>query len=106
MDHDRARVRGCQSRDRQPFAMVGMIDHRQLRSALGAAANALPAWRAMTAKNRGLLLHRVADDIARRKPDIAQTITLENGNPLAQSEREVAMAEGPSAVVCRRGRRV
>jgi hypothetical protein len=27
MDHDRARVRDCQSRDRQPFAMVGMIDH-------------------------------------------------------------------------------
>jgi succinate-semialdehyde dehydrogenase/glutarate-semialdehyde dehydrogenase len=38
------------------------------------------------------LLHRVADELVQRKAEIARTITLENGKPLAQSEGEVGMA--------------
>jgi len=38
------------------------------------------------AKSRGLLLHKVADEVIRRKAEIARIITLENGKPLAQSE--------------------
>jgi len=76
----------------QPFATVSAIDNSQLKQALKAAEDALPAWRATTAKDRGLLLHRVADELVRRKDEIARTITLENGKPLAQSEGEVAMS--------------
>ena len=90
----------------QPFARVSTIDNSQLKDALSAAKDALPAWRAMTAKDRGLLLHRVADEIARRKAEIARTITLENGKPLAQSEGEVAMAEDHLRWFAEEGRRV
>ena len=90
----------------QPFARVSTIDNSQLKGALSAAESALPAWRAMTAKERGALLHRVADELVRRKAEIARTITLENGKPLAQSEGEVAMAEDHLRWFAEEGRRV
>ena len=90
----------------QPFARVSTIDNSQLKDALRAAQDELPSWRAKTAKDRGILLHRVADEIARRKPEIARTITLENGKPLAQSEGEVAMAEDHLRWFAEEGRRV
>lgn len=90
----------------QPFARVSTIDNSQLKSALIAAESAFPAWRAITARDRGILLHRVADEIVRRKAEIARTITLENGKPLAQSEGEVAMAEDHLRWFAEEGRRV
>ena len=39
------------------------------------------------------MLLRVADELKRRQGEIACTITLENGKPLAQSKGEVAMAK-------------
>jgi succinate-semialdehyde dehydrogenase/glutarate-semialdehyde dehydrogenase len=90
----------------QPFARVSTIDKSQLKNALSAAESALPTWRAMTARDRGVLLHRVADEIARRKAEIARTITLENGKPLAQSEGEVAMAEDHLRWFAEEGKRV
>jgi succinate-semialdehyde dehydrogenase/glutarate-semialdehyde dehydrogenase len=90
----------------QPFARVSTIDNSQLKDALRAAQDELPSWRAKTAKDRGILLHRVADEIARRKAEIARTITLENGKPLAQSEGEVAMAEDHLRWFAEEGRRV
>lgn len=90
----------------QPFAKVSTIDNSQLKDALRAAQDELPSWRAKTAKDRGILLHRVADEIARRKAEIARTITLENGKPLAQSEGEVAMAEDHLRWFAEEGRRV
>lgn len=76
----------------EPFARVSRISNAQLKSALNASEAALPAWRAITAKDRGALLHGVANELLRRKAEIARTITLENGKPLAQSEGEVAMS--------------
>ncbi len=90
----------------KPFARVSTIDNGQLKAALRAAAGALPAWRAKTAKDRGLLLHMVADEIARRKTEIARLITLENGKPLAQSEGEVSMSEDHLRWFAEEGRRV
>lgn len=90
----------------QPFARVSTIDKSQLKGALRAAETALPEWRAMTGKGRGALLHRVADEIGRRKAEIARTITLENGKPLAQSEGEVAMSEDHLRWFAEEGRRV
>ncbi len=75
------------------FAHVAAVSREQVKTALEAAQAALPAWRAMTAKERGALLHRVADEVNRRADGIAHTITLENGKPLAQSRGEVAMTE-------------
>lgn len=75
------------------FAHVSAVSREQVRTALDTAQAALPAWRATTAKERGALLHRIADEVNRRADEIAHTITLENGKPLAQSRGEVAMTE-------------
>lgn len=89
-----------------PIARVSAIDNSQLKSALRAAETASPAWRAMTARDRGALLNRVADELVRRKDEIARTITLENGKPLAQSEGEVAMSVDHLRWFAEEGRRV
>ncbi len=77
----------------QPFAQVASIQLADLQEALQSAGRAFPEWRGKTARERGILLHRVADELVRRKAEIARLITMENGKPLAQSEGEVAMAE-------------
>jgi succinate-semialdehyde dehydrogenase / glutarate-semialdehyde dehydrogenase len=77
----------------EAFARVSRVRREQVRTALEAAQASFHAWRSTTAKERGLLLHRVADELHRRQEEIARIITLENGKPLAQSRGEVAMAE-------------
>lgn len=77
----------------QVFAKVFAIDRDQMRMALDAAEASFAAWRGRTAKERGTLLHGVADALQRRRDEIARAITLENGKPLAQSKGEVDMAE-------------
>lgn len=76
----------------RPFAKVSKIDHLQMRDVLRAAEAAYGPWRARTAVERGAVLHRVADLLLERRAEIARTITMENGKPLAQSEGEVSMA--------------
>ena len=77
----------------QVFARVFAIDGEHMTLALEAAEAAFPSWRGRTAKERGALLHRVADQLKERRDEIARTITLENGKPLAQSKGEVDMSE-------------
>jgi succinate-semialdehyde dehydrogenase/glutarate-semialdehyde dehydrogenase len=77
----------------QVFARVCAIDREHMKTALDAAEAAFPSWRGQTAKERGELLHRAADRLKERRDEIARTITLENGKPLAQSKGEVDMSE-------------
>ncbi|MGH9851950.1 MAG: NAD-dependent succinate-semialdehyde dehydrogenase, partial [Blastocatellia bacterium] len=53
---------------------------------------AFQSWRKLTGKTRGLFLHAIADELENRSAEIARTMTLENGKPLAQSQTEVAFA--------------
>lgn len=87
------------------FAQVCRVNREQVRAALGTAEAALPAWRGLTAKDRGAMLHRVADAVHERQEEIARTITLENGKPLAQSKGEVAMTEDHLRWFAEEGRR-
>ncbi len=75
------------------FAHVCALGQKQIQEALSAAHEAFPRWRALTARERGRMLTGVANELQRRREDIARTITLENGKPLAQSKGEVTMAE-------------
>ncbi len=77
----------------QVFARVSSIAGEHMKLALEAAEAAFPSWRGRTAKERAALLHRVADQLKERRDEIARTITLENGKPLAQSKGEVDMSE-------------
>ena len=89
----------------ETFAHVAALQREHVRSALEGAHEALDAWRAKTAKERGAALHHVADELVKRADEIARTITLENGKPLAQSRGEVAMSEDHLRWFAEEGRR-
>ena len=74
------------------FAKASSVQQEQVRTALTIAEKAFSEWRQVSALERGNLLRKVADELIRRRSQIARTITLENGKPLAQSEGEVAMS--------------
>ncbi|NDO80138.1 succinate-semialdehyde dehydrogenase (NADP(+)) [Citrobacter sp. NCU1] len=76
-------------------ATLGRIPNmgaEEARQAVDAASQALPAWRAMTAAQRGMLLkawHRLILD---NTSALAQIMTAEQGKPLAEAEGEIAYA--------------
>ena len=89
----------------QKFASVSTLNREQVRSAFDTAQAALPAWRGITAKERGAYLNRVADEVHKRADEIARLITLENGKPMAQSKGEMAMTEDHLRWFAEEGRR-
>jgi succinate-semialdehyde dehydrogenase / glutarate-semialdehyde dehydrogenase len=64
----------------------------ETRRAIEAAARALPAWGARTAKDRAILLRRWFDLITQHEQDLAILMTAEQGKPLAESKGEIAYA--------------
>ena len=74
------------------FARVGTVGRPSVARALADAAKAWPGWRNLTGKQRGAYLFKIVEILQRRSDELARTITLENGKPLAQSRGEVAMS--------------
>jgi succinate-semialdehyde dehydrogenase / glutarate-semialdehyde dehydrogenase len=64
----------------------------ETRRAIEAAGKALPAWRALTAKERSVLLRRWFDLMMENQDDLATLMTAEQGKPLAESKGEIAYA--------------
>src|SRR6204780_2754536 len=62
------------------------------RSAIAAAAAALPAWRARTAKERAVIMRRWFDLMTENQGDLATLMTAEQGKPLAESKTEILYA--------------
>lgn len=60
--------------------------------AVGAAADALPAWSSRTAGVRARALREAAGALRQRCEDLAPIITLETGKRLAESRAEVALS--------------
>jgi succinate-semialdehyde dehydrogenase/glutarate-semialdehyde dehydrogenase len=60
-----------------------------IRAAIDAAAQALPAWRARTADERGALLAGFARIVDREAPNLAELISRESGKPLSEARNEV-----------------
>ena len=73
------------------FARVGTVGRDVIARALNDAADAWRTWRKLSGKHRGVYILKIAEALGRRTEEIARTITLENGKPLAQSKGEVAM---------------
>jgi succinate-semialdehyde dehydrogenase/glutarate-semialdehyde dehydrogenase len=61
----------------------------QAQAAIAAAARALPAWRARTAKERAAVLRRWFELMLAAQEDLAQIMTAEQGKPLAEARGEV-----------------
>ena len=57
--------------------------------AIDAAAAAMPAWMKLTAYERAKFLKRTAELIRERADDLARTLTMEQGKPVAESRGEV-----------------
>ena len=89
----------------EAFASVTAVNRDHVRAAFTAAQESFAVWRGITAKERGAFLHRVADEVHKRADEIARTITLENGKPLAQSKGEMAMTEDHLRWFAEEGRR-
>src|SRR5579863_4874302 len=64
----------------------------ECRRAIAAAAAALPAWAARTAKDRALILRRWFDLMLVHQEDLATLMTAEQGKPLAESMGEILYA--------------
>jgi succinate-semialdehyde dehydrogenase / glutarate-semialdehyde dehydrogenase len=62
----------------------------EAQRAIEAANAALPAWRALTAKERGAALSRWAQLCLEHQEDLALLLTLEQGKPLAEARGEIA----------------
>jgi succinate-semialdehyde dehydrogenase/glutarate-semialdehyde dehydrogenase len=64
----------------------------ETRRAIEAAAAAMPAWAAKTAKERAVILRRWQDLMLANADDLAVLMTAEQGKPLAEARGEVAYA--------------
>ncbi len=74
------------------FAEVCTVDRAAVAQAVSDAHAAFQGWRALTGKARGDFLKKIADELERRRDEIARVITMENGKPLPQSLGEMAMS--------------
>ena len=72
-------------------AQVPLGGAADARAAVDAAHAAFPAWSRRTAADRALLMHRVADRLEAKREEIAATITMEEGKPLAESRNEMRL---------------
>jgi succinate-semialdehyde dehydrogenase/glutarate-semialdehyde dehydrogenase len=64
----------------------------ETRRAIAAAAAAMPAWKARTAKERAVILRRWFDLMLEHQEDLAALMTAEQGKPLAESKTEIVYA--------------
>ncbi|WP_144138880.1 NAD-dependent succinate-semialdehyde dehydrogenase [Paraburkholderia sp. BCC1884] len=64
----------------------------ETRQAIAAAERAFPAWRALTAKERGARVKRWGELMLEHRDALAQLLTLEQGKPLAEARGEVGYA--------------
>lgn len=76
----------------QAFANMCVADRARVAQAVKDAHAAFAGWRALTAKARGEFLRKIADELERRRDEIARIITTEAGKPFAQSQGEVTMS--------------
>jgi succinate-semialdehyde dehydrogenase/glutarate-semialdehyde dehydrogenase len=60
------------------------------RAAIQAAADALPAWRARTARERAVILRRWFDLLLANQEDLATLMTAEQGKPMTEARTEIA----------------
>jgi len=73
---------------------VPRMGTEETRRAIEAARDAMPAWRAKTAKERSAILRRWFDLLIENTDDLAVLMTTEQGKPLAEAKGEVAYAAG------------
>jgi succinate-semialdehyde dehydrogenase / glutarate-semialdehyde dehydrogenase len=75
---------------RETIGTVPDMGVAETRRAIEAAAQAFPAWAALTAKERSGVLRRWYELLMANQEDLATLMTAEQGKPLAESKGEIA----------------
>jgi succinate-semialdehyde dehydrogenase/glutarate-semialdehyde dehydrogenase len=88
------------------LADVAKLGAAEAAAAIAAAESAWPAWRAMTAKERGVMLKRWFELMQQNADDLAYIMTAEQGKPLAESRAEVGFGASFIEWFAEEGRRV
>jgi succinate-semialdehyde dehydrogenase/glutarate-semialdehyde dehydrogenase len=71
---------------------VPALKSADAEAAVAAAEQALPRWRALTAKARGLILRKWFELMIAHQEDLARLLTAEQGKPLTEARGEIAYA--------------
>jgi succinate-semialdehyde dehydrogenase/glutarate-semialdehyde dehydrogenase len=90
-------------------AVIGSVPRMgtaETRRAIEAADRALPAWRALTAKDRAIRLRRWFELMMENQEDLARLMTLEQGKPLVESRGEITYAASFIEWFAEEGKRV
>ena len=82
----------CNPADRSPLGTVPLMREAEAERAIAAADSAWREWRRTTAKERAVLLDRLAALLHANADDLARLITAECGKPLPEARGEVAYA--------------
>jgi succinate-semialdehyde dehydrogenase/glutarate-semialdehyde dehydrogenase len=85
---------------------VPALGRAETRRAIEAANAAWPAWRAMLAKDRAVILHKLARLMHENADDLAAIMTAEQGKPLAEAKGEVVYSASFIEWFADEGRRV
>lgn len=89
----------------EALGSVPLMGKAETQRAIAAAESALPAWRALTAAERGNLLRRWHELMLTHQDDLARIMTLEQGKPLAEARGEIAYAAAYLEWFAEEGRR-
>lgn len=90
-------------------AVIGHVPQMggaETRRAIEAADRALPAWRALSAKERASKLRRWYELVIENQDDLAQIMTLEQGKPLAEARGEIVFAASYIEWYAEEGKRI
>ncbi len=85
----RARFAVLNPADGIEIAKVANCKGAETQRAIGAAQQALPGWRAKTAKERAAAMRRWFDLIIAHQEDLAKLMTAEQGKPMTESRGEI-----------------
>ncbi|MEO0440451.1 MAG: aldehyde dehydrogenase family protein, partial [Pseudomonadota bacterium] len=73
----------------KPISDLPKATKADLDRALGAADRAFPAWRDTPVSERAAILHKAANLMRERAPEIGRMMTAEQGKPVGQATGEV-----------------
>ncbi len=85
---------------------VPALGAAETRRAIEAASRALPAWRAMLAKDRSAILRKLFDLMLANADDLATIMTAEQGKPWAEARGEIVYAASFIEWFAEEGKRV
>jgi succinate-semialdehyde dehydrogenase / glutarate-semialdehyde dehydrogenase len=88
------------------LAQVARCGAAETRRAIEAAAAAMPAWRAKSAKQRAATMRKWFDLMMENQEDLARIMTAEQGKPLAESRGEIAYGASYVEWFAEEGKRV